>query len=154
LARRQPRRSARAARWNRNPELPRGAIVLVADRRSEFGGKPRPAIVMQHSTLEALSTVTLCLLTSTPHAAAPLLRIAVAATAETGLRAPSWAMIENLTTVLCRGSEKIFPEETDWKHRWTRWAARRGRQEALDQWRNTPNARRSRPIARASRLRS
>ena len=84
---------------NRNPGLPRGAIVLVADRRSEFGGKPRPAIVMQHSTLEALSSVTLCLLTSTPHAAAPLLRIAVAATAQTGLRAPSWAMIENLTTV-------------------------------------------------------
>ena len=81
-----------------NRELLRGSIVVVADRRSEFGGKPRPAIVIQRSGTTALSTVTIILLTSTP-LDAPLLRVPVPATAETGLQSSSWAMIEHLTTV-------------------------------------------------------
>lgn len=79
-------------------ELGRGDVVTIADRRNEFGGKPRPAIIMQRAGTAALLTVTVCLLTSIA-ADAPALRIAVPATAATGLESPSWAMIERVTTV-------------------------------------------------------
>ena len=50
-----------------NADLPRGAVVIIADRRSEFGGKPRPAIVLQRAGLAAMLTVTVCLLTTAVH---------------------------------------------------------------------------------------
>jgi len=79
--------------------LLRGDIVIAADRRSEFGGKPRPAILMQRSdALARLATATICLITSTP-LDAPALRVPVSATPETGLETPSWAMIERVTTI-------------------------------------------------------
>jgi mRNA interferase MazF len=84
---------------NNDRELRRGDVVIVADRGSEFSGKPRPAIVMQRSDAAArLPTVTVCLLTSQP-AAAPLLRVEILATGDSGLESPSWAMIDQLTTV-------------------------------------------------------
>ena len=82
-----------------NNRLERGDIVIAADRRSEFGSKPRPVVIIQRSDAVArLATVTVCLLTSQP-SEAPLVRVPVAATAETGLDIPSWAMIERLTTI-------------------------------------------------------
>ncbi|MGA8755304.1 MAG: type II toxin-antitoxin system PemK/MazF family toxin [Stellaceae bacterium] len=76
-------------------DLTRGDIVVVADRAAEGGGKPRPAIILQRSeALAELATVTVVFLTSTAREAP-----AVPATPVTGLRVPSWAMIERLATV-------------------------------------------------------
>ena len=80
-------------------DLTRGDVVVVADRAAEGGGKPRPAIILQRSeALAELATVTVVFLTSTTREA-PALRIPVPVTPVTGLRMPSWAMIERLATV-------------------------------------------------------
>jgi mRNA interferase MazF len=80
-------------------DLTRGDVIVVADRSAEGGGKPRPAIILQRSeALTELATVTVVFLTSTAREA-PALRIPVPATPETGLRLPSWAMIERVATV-------------------------------------------------------
>jgi mRNA interferase MazF len=78
--------------------LQRGDIVVVADRLAEFAGKPRPAVVLQ-SPQFALTTVTFCLITSIPVEDAPLLRIALPATPQTGLEGPSWVQIDRVTTL-------------------------------------------------------
>ncbi|MBV8121616.1 MAG: type II toxin-antitoxin system PemK/MazF family toxin [Alphaproteobacteria bacterium] len=75
----------------------RGDIVIIANRSAEFAGKPRPAVVLQ-SPLFQLSTLTICLVTSIA-VEAPLLRVALPANEQTGLVSPSWAMIDQLTTV-------------------------------------------------------
>jgi mRNA interferase MazF len=60
-------------------------------------GKPRPALIVQSDRLQASSHVTVLLLTSF-QADAPLMRIAVPATAETGLVSPSYVMLDRITT--------------------------------------------------------
>jgi mRNA interferase MazF len=77
----------------------RGDVVIIADRQAEFAGKPRPAIVLQSSHFADTTTVTVCPLTSQAIDDAPLLRIALAASAATGLDVDSWAQIDRLTTL-------------------------------------------------------
>jgi mRNA interferase MazF len=80
-----------------NAGLQRGDIVIIADRHGELTGKPRPAIVLQ-SSLFPTSTVTVCPIT-TITVDASLLRIALEAGVDTGLEAPSWAAIDQVTTI-------------------------------------------------------
>jgi mRNA interferase MazF len=72
----------------------RGDIVTVAWQGDH--GKPRPAIIIQSDQLQASTHVAVLLLTSFP-ADAPLMRIAVRATAETGLLTTSYVMLDRIT---------------------------------------------------------
>jgi len=68
-----------------NPDLPRGAVITVAGSNSEFGSKPRPAILLQSTALlDAARPLPICPITSQA-SDAPLFRIQLPSDAETGL---------------------------------------------------------------------
>ena len=73
----------------------RGDIVTVALQGDH--GKPRPALIVQSDQFTASTHVAVLLLTSF-QVDAPLLRVAIAVTAETGLTGPSSAMLDRITT--------------------------------------------------------
>ena len=74
----------------------RGDFVTIA-MQGDFG-KPRPALVIQANQFDEHATVTVLPVTSTL-VAAPLLRITVAPSAETGLQKPSQVMVDKAMTV-------------------------------------------------------
>ena len=77
----------------------RGDVVVIADRGAgDYGGKPRPAVVVQSELFEDTGSVVVCLLT-TQQTGAPLLRIAVEPDAVSGLASPSYIAIEKITTI-------------------------------------------------------
>ncbi|MCX7381059.1 MAG: type II toxin-antitoxin system PemK/MazF family toxin [Alphaproteobacteria bacterium] len=77
----------------------RGDVVVIADRGAgDYGGKPRPAVVVQSELFEDTGSVVVCLLT-TQETGAPLLRIAVEPGAVSGLSSPSYIAIEKITTI-------------------------------------------------------
>lgn len=74
----------------------RGDIWTVAG--DVYAAKPRPAVVIQDDRFSATDSVTVLPLTS--HAVEiPLLRLPVEPSLTTGLREPSWVMIDKVTTV-------------------------------------------------------
>jgi mRNA interferase MazF len=79
--------------------LARGDIVVVAGGGSEFGSKPRPAIILQATLLGAGIPIPVCPITSTARPETGLLRVALAVDASTGLTLPSWAAIDLVQTV-------------------------------------------------------
>ena len=77
----------------------RGDIVLIADRSAgDYGGKPRPAVVVQSELFEETGSIAVCPLT-TQATGAPLLRVAVAADETSGLKQPSRIAVEKITAV-------------------------------------------------------
>lgn len=77
----------------------RGDVVVIADRAAgDYGGKPRPAVVVQSELFEDTGSVVVCLLT-TQQTGAPLLRIAVAPGPASGLTSPSHVAVEKVTAV-------------------------------------------------------
>lgn len=77
----------------------RGDVVVIADRAAgDYGGKPRPAVVVQSELFEDIGSVVVCLLT-TQQTGAPLLRVPVAASAESGLTSPSYIAVEKITAI-------------------------------------------------------
>ena len=77
----------------------RGDVVVIADRGAgDYGGKPRPAVVVQSELFEDTGSVVVCLLT-TQQTGAPLLRISVEPGAVSGLASPSYIAIEKITTI-------------------------------------------------------
>ena len=77
--------------------MKRGDIV-IATSRGDYTGKPRPAIVMQSNFFDETNSLTLLLMTGSD-TDAPLLRVPIAANAETGLATSSWAMVDKVVTV-------------------------------------------------------
>ena len=77
-------------------QLGRGSIVTVA-MQGDFG-KPCPALVVQADQFEALSSVTVLLITST-HIEAPMLRVPIAASVGNGLAAASQIMVDKAMTI-------------------------------------------------------
>lgn len=75
----------------------RGDIVTVA-AGSGYGGKPRPAIVVQSDDFAETASVTVCLLTSY-EVHAPLLRLALEPNGHNNLTARSWMMVDKILTV-------------------------------------------------------
>ena len=63
-----------------------------------YGGKPRPAVIVQSDDFAATASVTVCLLTSRD-VAAPLLRLPLRPSAANGLSAASWIMLDQILTV-------------------------------------------------------
>ena len=74
--------------------MKRGDVVTVALQGSH--GKPRPALIVQTDAYET-SHVAVLLITSLARDA-PLMRVAIPATAATGLMEPSFAMLDRITT--------------------------------------------------------
>ena len=82
--------------------LHRGDIVTIAGGSSEFGSKPRPAVLLQSPALYGEGVpVPICPITSYP-LDAPLLRIPLVGGEATGLRARSWAAIDAVQTIRAR----------------------------------------------------
>ena len=77
-------------------QLGRGSIVTVA-MQGDFG-KPRPALVVQADQFDALSSVTVLLITSTIMEA-PMLRVPLAASVSNGLAAASQIMVDKAMTI-------------------------------------------------------
>ncbi len=74
----------------------RGDFVTVA-MQGDFG-KPRPALVIQSDQFNEHTTVTVLPVTSTL-VAAPLLRVTVQPTPESGLQKPSQVMVDKAMTM-------------------------------------------------------
>jgi mRNA interferase MazF len=75
--------------------LKRGDIVTVALQGDH--GKPRPALIVQSDVFEASSHVAVLLMTSM-QVDAPLLRLLIPATPQTGLAVASYVMLDRITT--------------------------------------------------------
>lgn len=77
--------------------MKRGEIWTVAGG-SDYTGKPRPAVVVQHDEYDSTSSVTICPLTSETHAA-PQTRPLLRPDSTNGLREPSRVMVDKIATV-------------------------------------------------------
>lgn len=77
--------------------MSRGDIVTVV-AGGGFGGKPRPAVIIQSNQFETFFSATVCLFTSDPLDAA-LIRILIEPSTENGLFALSRLMVDKITTV-------------------------------------------------------
>lgn len=75
----------------------RGSIVTVAGG-SGYGGKPRPAVVLQGDQISGTASLTVGLFTTTERDAS-YLRIEVEPSATNGLRQRSFLMVDKLTTL-------------------------------------------------------
>jgi mRNA interferase MazF len=64
----------------------------------DYAGKPRPVAVLQDDRFDALSSVTLCPLTTNP-TQAPLFRLRVTPSERNGLKEESSLMADKITTV-------------------------------------------------------
>jgi mRNA interferase MazF len=64
----------------------------------DYAGKPRPAIILQDDVFDATASIIVCPLT-THQVDAPLIRLAVEPSERNGLRSPSYAMIDKITSV-------------------------------------------------------
>ncbi|MBX6747673.1 MAG: type II toxin-antitoxin system PemK/MazF family toxin [Acetobacteraceae bacterium] len=77
----------------------RGDVVLVADRGGgDYAGKPRPAVVIQSDLYDQTLSVVVCPVTSVPKDAG-LLRVPLLPSDSLALRAPSWVMVDKLTSI-------------------------------------------------------
>ncbi len=80
--------------------MKRGDLWTVSG--SGYAGKPRPAVIVQDERFDVIASITVCVLTIDA-TEAPLFRIAVTLSEGNGLRAPSWLMVDKLTTVSTDG---------------------------------------------------
>ncbi len=77
--------------------MTRGEIWTVAGGK-DYGGKPRPVVIIQDDHFDATHTITICAFT-TNETEAPLFRLPVQPEPENGLRAPCRLMVDKITTV-------------------------------------------------------
>jgi mRNA interferase MazF len=77
--------------------MSRGEIITVA-AGGGFGGKLRPAVIVQSDQFETSFSATVCLFTS-DQLDAPLIRLEVKPSLENGLLSPSCLMVDKITTV-------------------------------------------------------
>ncbi len=77
--------------------MTRGEIWTSASG-TDYGGKPRPVVIIQHEHFEFLDSVTFCGFTR-DLTEMPLFRIAVEPSASNGLEFPSRIMVDKILTV-------------------------------------------------------
>ncbi|WP_411036640.1 type II toxin-antitoxin system PemK/MazF family toxin [Shinella sp. BYT-45] len=75
----------------------RGEVWTVSDG-GDYGGKPRPVVIVQDDAFDALASVTVCPFTSDP-ADLPLFRVKVSPEPGNGLKLESRIMADKITTV-------------------------------------------------------
>lgn len=76
--------------------MTRGELWTVAG--GTYASKPRPAIIIQEDDFDSTDSVVVIPLT-TEQADAPLARIAVSPSDETGIERDSFAMVDKITTI-------------------------------------------------------
>jgi mRNA interferase MazF len=77
--------------------LKRGEIWTVAGGK-DYAGKPRPAVIVQDDRFDATGSITICAITS-DKIEAPLFRIAIQPSDQSGLTTISRLMVDKITTV-------------------------------------------------------
>jgi mRNA interferase MazF len=77
--------------------MKRGEIWTVAGGAG-YAGKPRPAVIVQDNRFDATDSIVVCPLTSDP-TPAPIFRLSIQPSAQSGLRAPCRMMVDKLTAV-------------------------------------------------------
>src|SRR3984893_10890690 len=77
--------------------MKRGEIWTVAGGGA-YSGKPRPAVIVQDDRFDANDSIVVCPLTTDP-TQAPIFRVAVHPSTQSGLRAPCRMMVDKLTAV-------------------------------------------------------
>ena len=78
-------------------EVKRGEIWTLAGGK-DYGGKPRPAVIVQDDRFDKTESVTVCPFT-TDAGDAPLIRISVDPDTSNGLRMPCRLMVDKIMTV-------------------------------------------------------
>ena len=76
--------------------MKRGEIWTSASG-TDYGGKPRPVVIVQHSHFEFLDSVTICGFTRDPRDI-PLFRIPIKPSETNGLEFPSRIMVDKILT--------------------------------------------------------
>lgn len=77
--------------------MKRGEIWSIAGGK-DYAGKPRPAVIVQDDTFDAIDSITVCAFT-TDDTAAPLFRLPVKPDTENGLRDGCSLMVDKIITV-------------------------------------------------------
>jgi mRNA interferase MazF len=77
--------------------MKRGEIWTVAGGK-DYGGKPRPVVVVQENSFDATDSITICAFT-TDETEARLFRLPVEPNDRNGLRATCRLMVDKITTV-------------------------------------------------------
>ena len=77
--------------------MKRGEVWTVAGGAA-YAGKPRPAVIVQDDRFDANDSIVVCPLTSDP-TAAPIVRLPIQPSAQSGLRSPCRMMVDKLTAV-------------------------------------------------------
>ncbi len=72
--------------------------VWTAAGGPDYAGKPRPVVILQDDAFDATRSITICPFT-TSAADAPLVRLAIEPSDQSGLRASSQLMVDKITTV-------------------------------------------------------
>ncbi len=75
----------------------RGEIWTVAGGK-DYGGKPRPAVIVQDDSFDATDSITICAFT-TDETDAPLFRLPLQPNERNGLRPACRLMVDKITTV-------------------------------------------------------
>jgi mRNA interferase MazF len=73
-------------------------VWTAAGVAASYAGKPRPVVLVQDSRFDALDSVTVCPLT-TDSTSLPLFRVPITPGDGNGLREPSFAMADKVTTI-------------------------------------------------------
>jgi mRNA interferase MazF len=77
--------------------MKRGEVWTVAGA-GDYGGKPRPVVIVQDDRFDATASATVCAFTSDP-TEAPLIRLLVEPSERNGLNTISRLMVDKITTV-------------------------------------------------------
>ncbi len=77
--------------------MKRGEIWTVAGGAAS-AGKPRPAVIVQDDRFDANDSIIVCPLTTDP-TAAPIFRLPIQPSKQSGLRSPCRMMVDKLTAV-------------------------------------------------------
>ena len=72
--------------------------IWTASGGPDYAGKPRPVLIIQDDQFDSTGSITTCPLTTQVHDA-PLFRIAIDPTPDSGLHQPSFAMTDKITTL-------------------------------------------------------
>jgi mRNA interferase MazF len=75
----------------------RGEVWTVAGGPA-YAGKPRPAVIVQDDRFDANDSIVMCPLTTDP-TPAPIFRLPIQPSAQSGLRSPCRMMVDKLTAV-------------------------------------------------------
>ena len=76
----------------------RRGSIWIGSGKGTFAAKPRPMLVIQGDRFERTRSLTICPIT-TSESEAGAIRLPVVPGSQTGLRKPSWIMVDKVTTV-------------------------------------------------------